>query len=113
MGSVMTYSGIVTKIRAMQSKLLSSEDYENVASMRNVMEVASFLKEHPSYGEFFYEVDESLFHRGNIEKILYQSLYRDYTKLYRFSSLKQRKFLKLYLKSFEVELINSAKGDCV
>ena len=107
MGNVMTYSGIVTKIRAMQSRLLSSEDYENIASMRNVMEVANFLKEHPSYTEFLSEIDESLYNRGNIEKILYQSLYRDYAKLYRFSSLKQRQFLKLYLKSFEVELINS------
>ena len=107
MGNVMTYSGIVTKIRAMQSKLLSSEDYDNIASMRNVTEIASFLREHPGYHEFLYDVDESLYHRGNIEKILYQSLYKDYAKLYRFSSLKQRTFLKLYLKSFEVELIIS------
>lgn len=107
MGNVMTYSGIVTKIRAMQSKLLSSEDYKTIASMRNVSEVISFLKDHPSYGEFINELDESLYHRGNVEKVLYQSVYKDFTKLYRFSSLKQRKFLKLYLKNYEVALINS------
>ena len=37
MGNIMAYSGIVTKVRAMQSKLLTEEDFENIASMKSVL----------------------------------------------------------------------------
>ena len=106
MGNIMAYSGIVTKIRAMQSKLLTSEDFENIASMKSVLEIIAFLKEHPAYEDLIGQMDESLYHRGNIEKILYQSLYNDYSRLYKFAGMEQKKFLKLYLKRYEVDLIN-------
>ena len=34
MGNVMSYSGIVTKVRAMQAKLLTERDFENIAGLR-------------------------------------------------------------------------------
>lgn len=106
MGNVMAYSGIVTKIRAMQAKLLTMEDFETIASMKSVLEIIAFLKECPAYAELLNQMDESLYHRGNIEKVLSQSLYSDYTRLFRFGGIEQKKFLKLYLKKYEVELIN-------
>ena len=102
----MAYSGIVTKIRAMQAKLLTKEDFETIASMKSTLEIVAFLKEHTAYKEFLDLMDESLYHRGNIEKILYQSLYSDYTKLFQFGGIEQKKFLKFYLKRYEVDLIN-------
>ncbi len=106
MGNIMAYSGIVTKIRAMQAKLLTKEDFETIASMKSTLEIVAFLKEHTAYKEFLDLMDESLYHRGNIEKILYQSLYSDYTKLFQFGGIEQKKFLKFYLKRYEVDLIN-------
>jgi V/A-type H+-transporting ATPase subunit C len=106
MNSVMAYSGIVTKIRAMRGKLLKEEDYQTIASMRPVSEVFSYLRENTSYGRLLDRMDDSLYHRGNIEKVLIQSLYDDYTGLYRFSNQKQREFLRLYKKRYEVDLIN-------
>jgi V/A-type H+-transporting ATPase subunit C len=106
MNSVMTYSGIVTKIRAMRGKLLKEEDYQTIASMRPVTEVFSYLKENTSYGSLLERMDDSLYHRGNVEKVLVQSLYDDYTSLYRFANQKQREFLRLYKKRYEVDLIN-------
>ena len=38
--------------------------------------------------------------------MLVQSLYHDYTKLYRFCGQKQRRFMKLVMKSYEIDLIN-------
>ena len=51
-------------------------------------------------------MDENRLHRGEIEKLLVQSLYSDYTRLYRFSGMDQKKFLELYLKRYEMNLIN-------
>lgn len=106
MGSLLKFSGIVTKVRAMQSHLLTPENFEEISNLSNVTEVVSYLKQTPSYGKLFENVDENTLHRGDVEKLLTQSLYNDYSRLYLFSGLEIRDFLKLYLKRYEVDLIN-------
>lgn len=106
MGNLLVYSGIVTKVRAMEAKLLKPQQFEEIANLHNVPEVVSYLMENSSYANVLDEIEESRLHRGDIEKVLIQSLYQDYTKIYRFSSLEQRKFLQLYLKRYEIDLIN-------
>lgn len=44
MGNLLAYSGIVTKVRAMQAKLLTDEDFRNIAAFHTVTEVAAYLK---------------------------------------------------------------------
>lgn len=106
MGNLLEYSGIVTKIRAMEARLLTPLQFEEIASVKSVPDLVAYLIEHSSYSQVLREMDESLLHRGNIEKVLILSLYDDYTKIYRFCGLQQRRFLKLYLKRYEVDLIN-------
>ena len=36
MGNVMAYSGLVTKVRAMQAKLLTDQDFENIAALHSL-----------------------------------------------------------------------------
>lgn len=106
MGNLLSYSGIVTKIHAMQAKLLTDDHFREIAQLRNVAEVVTYLKKLPAYAKAFETVDENTLHRGDVEKILIQSLYNDYSKLYRFSGLEHQRFLRLYLKRYEVDLIN-------
>ena len=106
MGNVMSYSGIVAKIRAMQAKLLTDKDFENIANLRSVPEAIDYLKEKPAYAEYMNQMDISLYHRRHVEKVLYQSLYDDYTRIFRFAGMEQKKFLKVYWKRYEIDLIN-------
>ena len=106
MKGLMSYSGIVTKIKAMQAKLLTEKDFDRIAGLTSVLEAIEYLKGKAAYEEFLNQMDASLYHRGNVEKMLYQSLYADYTKIYRFAGIQQKKFLKLYGKRYEVDLIN-------
>ena len=99
------YSGIVTKVAAMRAKLLKPQDYEQLASMDTVTDIIEYLKQTKSYGKFITQMDESLYHRGNIEKVLIQSLYDDYTRLYRFADMQQKDFLKIFMKRYEVDLV--------
>ena len=105
MRNVMRYSGIVTKVAAMRAKLLKPQDYEQLASMDTVTDIIEYLKQTKSYGKFITQMDESLYHRGNIEKVLIQSLYDDYTRLYRFADMQQKDFLKIFMKRYEVDLV--------
>ena len=45
MGTLLSYSGIVTKVRAMEAKLLRPENFEEIANLHSVPEVVSYLKE--------------------------------------------------------------------
>ena len=102
---LLAYSGITTKVRAMESRLLKPEQFRKLAEQEDVRSAADYLKEQPAYAEVFDGLDDTKLHRGYIEQILTQSEYRDFTRLYRFSSMKQRKFLDLYFKHYEVEVI--------
>ena len=106
MGNVMSYSGIVTKVRAMQAKLLTEKDFETLANLKSVPEAIDYLKEKPAYADYVNRMDVSLYHRGNVEKVLYQSLFDDYTRIFRFAGMEQKKFLKIYWKRYEIDLIN-------
>ena len=106
MGNLLVYSGIVTKIRAMEARLLKMEQFEEIAGLHSVPEVFTYLKENSSYADVLEAIDETRLHRGDIDKILIQSLYQDYQKIFAFCNLEQRKFLKVYMKRYEIELIN-------
>ncbi|MEF9942230.1 MAG: V-type ATPase subunit [Lachnospiraceae bacterium] len=106
MGNLLAYSGLVTKVHAMQAKLLTPAQYKELASLHNVTEVYHYLKEQSAYSIHFQDITDANLHRGDIEKLLIQSLYSDYSRLYSFSGVAQQQFLKLYLKRYEVDLIN-------
>ena len=57
----------------MQAKLLTDEDFRNIAAFHTVTEVAAYLKEHPGYRNVLADMDENRLHRGEIEKLLVQS----------------------------------------
>lgn len=105
MGSILTYGGLTAKIRAMQSKLVNDEELREITTYKSVSQVASFLKNHPGYKEEWSAMDESAIHRGELEKHLRNTLYRDYQKLYRFSNQEQRKFLILYSQRYEIHAL--------
>ena len=106
MGNLLKYSGIVTKIRAMEAKLLTPEQFADIANLRSVPDIADYLRKNTAYAEVLDTLTEDQIHRGNIEKVLVQSLYHDYTKIYRFCGQSQREFMKLIMKGYEIELIN-------
>lgn len=103
--SLLTYSGITTKVRAMESRLLTDGQFQDMAALEDVQSAVDYLKQQPAYAVIFADLDDSMLHRGYIEQLLAQSEYRDFTKLYRFASLSQRRFLDLYFKHYEIEII--------
>ena len=106
MGTLLSYSGIVTKVRAMEARLLKQENFEEIANLHSVLEVVSYLKDNSSYDYVLNLLDDAQLHRGDIEKILIRQLYYEISKIYKFCNLSQRKFLKLYIRRYEIDLIN-------
>ena len=69
MGNVMAYSGLTTKIRAMQAKLLTQADYETISGFTDVVQVVEFLKTKPAYAVYMDQLELAHLHRGDIEKM--------------------------------------------
>lgn len=106
MSNTLTYSGLNTKIHGMKNKLISDNEYSEIAGFSSVTDVIRYLQNHPGYTDLFpSSPDDSFFHRENLEQILTLSSYKNYAKIYNFSSIQQRKFLDLYFMHFEIKLI--------
>ena len=81
MGRVLSYSGISTKIRAMQSKLISESEIQEMLQFTSVSHAAAWLKRTPEYAKAWADLDENSLHRGQIEKLLKASIFKDFSKI--------------------------------
>lgn len=104
---LLAYSGLATKIRAMESRFFTPDEYRKLASCSNVPEAVAYLKQHPGYTEIFAALDENKLHRGDVERMLITSLHHDFSKIYNFCDINQRKLLDLYFCHYEVKVLKT------
>lgn len=98
---VLVYSGLVTKTKAMHGKLLTPQELAALTEYESVEEFISFLREHSGYAPVFAGRDE-VEHRGQVEAVIGEALYRDYGRLYRFAGAGQRKVLEMAFLRYEL-----------
>ncbi len=111
MSTLLAYSGIATKIRAMKSRLLTDDEYQELAGFHSVSEIAGYLKNKPGYEKILHDVNEQEVHRGELEKLISSASYRDFDALFCFANASQRKFLRIYAERFEIKLLKSCMTD--
>ena len=111
MGNLLSYSGISAKIRAMQSKLTTEEQFQEILQLSSVPQVITYLKHTKEYEEAWASLDENTLHRGQIEKLLKASVYNNFSRIYQFSNPEQRKFLDLYSKRYEIRVLKEIMTD--
>jgi V/A-type H+/Na+-transporting ATPase subunit C len=105
--NLMAYSGIVTKIKAMNSHLISVSDYKKISELETPSDFFQFLKNHPGYANFFRELDEHKLHRGKAETYLMNSFAEDFAKIYRFATFNQRRILELIFTRSEINILKT------
>lgn len=105
MSGLLAYSGLTTKIRALEGRFLTDQQFREMAALEKVTDAVDYLKRHPAYEEIFSKTEDSQLHRGTIEQLLSLSEYKDFTKLYRFSNISGRKFLNLYFMHYEIAIL--------
>lgn len=107
MNNLLSYSGITTKVKAMEANFISKNDYQRIANLESTADFIALLKNHPGYSGIFIGMDEHDIHRGQAEKILDNGLYLDFAKIYRFATLDQRKYLDLIFFRYEVHVLKA------
>ena len=101
---LMRYSGLITKTRAMSGKLLEHSQYRELTELATVSEAVGYLKGTAGYQEIYRE-HEGVWHRGQVEAVIRNSLYRDFEKLYRFSNKEQRLAFAYFFFRYEADLL--------
>ena len=107
MGSLIAYSGIATKVKAMERWRIKDEQFLEMAALETVPDAVQYLRAFLPYREIFGQVEDKDLHRGNIEQHLNLSQYRDFAKLYQFANIKQRRFLDLYFMHYEITILKT------
>ncbi|MDO4648284.1 MAG: V-type ATPase subunit [Eubacteriales bacterium] len=105
MGTLLSYSGISTKIRAMKSKLIGDAELEEIIQLTDVPQVIAYLMRTPEFSHIWSSLDENSLHRGDVEILLRQSIFSDFSRLYNFANGEQRRFLELYAKGYEIRIL--------
>lgn len=100
-----SYSGLATKIKALQGRLISPGMYEEISSLSSVSEFVAYLKEKTPYRTELNHTDTGMLHRGEVERLLATGVYDDFKKIYRFANKEQRQYLNLYFKNFEIDIL--------
>ena len=113
MGSLIAYSGIATKVRAMERWQIKDGQFAEMGTLESVPQVLEYLRRFPPYEAIFRDVGEQDLHRGSIEQQLNLSQYRDFAKLYKFANLKQRHFLDLYFMHYEITIVKTCLRNAV
>ena len=68
MGNLLEYSGIITKLRAMEARLLTDEQFEEISALTSITELVSYLNTNSSYQDVLQDMDETMLHRGKHRK---------------------------------------------
>lgn len=107
MNNLLLYSGITTKIKAMEAHIITKSDYVKIASLESTAEFIAFLKNHPRYNIIFGSLDEHQIHRGQAEDLFINALCLDFSKIYRFATIDQRKDLYFFFFRNEINILKS------
>lgn len=105
-----TYAAINAKASAMLGKLLTTEDYKKILSLKNPSEIAGYLKNNTAYKELFNGMDTSKMHRDEIEVVLKEGLVKCTDRIMHYFNGQHKEFFKcFYIKHEIVDLKTAAR----
>lgn len=106
MNKIADYGRVIAKIKAMSKNFLTHEDFEHILAFSSPADMVGFLQDNPSYNKALSKADiDTLIHRGNIEHLLKLAALDDFMKLYHMSGNSCRRFMKIYFKRYEINIL--------
>ena len=94
MGSVVKFSAINTKVKAMMGKMLRRDQYLKLLNCKDFKSTLRVLKEETSYGELLEAYNLEKIHRGDLEIILHKYYISTYNKFINYFNGEYRNLIK-------------------
>ena len=105
MQSMIKNGSMAAKIRAKSGKLLRDTDFDALAALSSLEDIAAYLKKTEGYGPYI-DTNGGVW-RDKLEENIYFSLINDYDSFYLFANAENKKFLDLYFLKREIWIIKS------
>ena len=99
----MADGAIIAKCKAVYGAFLKKSDYDSLIQRTSVSAITAYLKTVPHYRKAFAETDEATIHRGQMEQILNEHIFRIYARIRKFGTAKKNGILDFYIKKCEAE----------
>lgn len=96
-------NAISTKAKAMYGNRIQKDMYEDLVRKRSVSEIAGILKNETIFHETLKDIHETTIHRGQLENLLRQDMYRRLDKMVRFVDRKHRPYYMMSMKQVEID----------
>lgn len=103
--STFSSNAILAKTRAMFGQRLKEADYRALLNCATVNDIAAYLKQHTWYAETLAPVNERDAHRGYMEMLMRQKLFRDFSSLCRYELSVGEHFADYLIARSEIEQI--------
>lgn len=103
MGSIARYAAVNTKVKSLEGKLMSEEEFVKFLDTKNYEDAFKFLKEETHYKEVLKEYSAEDVHRGQLEIILKKHYISIFRKLNHYFSSDYKKLFKILYKKYEIE----------
>ncbi|MBR4112397.1 MAG: V-type ATPase subunit [Ruminiclostridium sp.] len=99
----MANSAVCAKCKAVYGAFLKKSDYDSLIQRTSVSAVTAYLKSVSAYRDVFAEIDEASIHRGQLEQLLNEHIFRTYIRIRRFGSGGKNSITDFYIKKCEAE----------
>lgn len=96
-------NAISTKAKAMYGNRITKTMYEELVRKHSVSEIAGILKNETQFHETLKDIHEVSIHRGQLESLLRQDMYRRLDKMVRFVDRKHRDYYMMTMKQVEID----------
>lgn len=97
------FTAVNTKIRVLEDRFLTEKDYENLLHMKNVQEIASYLKRETHYRHILGDINENDIHRRQLEVLIRRDHVKQIEKLSHYFYDGYRKFFRYVFIKREIE----------
>jgi V/A-type H+-transporting ATPase subunit C len=103
MGSVVKFSAVNSKVKALMGKMLSQEQYLKLLMCKDFKSTIKVLKDETNYGELLQGYNLENIHRGNLEVILHRHYVSIYSKFINYFNGEYRRLIKTLFLRWEIE----------
>ncbi len=103
MGSITRYAAINTKLRALEGRLLSKEDYTNIISAKTINDVVDYLKNNTSYSLVLKDTNPKDLDIDKLEVLLKRHIVKQYEKIIHYFNNEYKKLFKILFIRYEIE----------
>ena len=103
MGSVVKFSAVNAKVKALKGKMLKEEHYLKLQQCDDFKSVVRILKEDTKYGESLNKYDVDTMHRGTLEVVLARNFTGIYERFLNYFNSEYRRLLKNLFLRWEIE----------